>query len=286
MFGIRPFLFGLLMGAGGGLFAANYHVVNTAQGVVVVPRTQRPPLRSSYVDIRSWSEAMWVNHPEVTQALIADGRSSLIGDNLKENLLNEILPQQTQDDRSSRSRTIARRTDVPISIETAPSNPRRVGEPSVPPKTETARLLDSKSAVRQRWESALDQAIAPMVDDDPAELASEPSREVLPGSEDQDAIVRKLEDRFGGLLDTATPTNPREKSTQLEAIPTSGDASEMARDLLKQVIPHTGKLPGSAAPLRNLGRELLSAPAPGQGGAARLPSRIPVQSQLIPSKPF
>lgn len=291
MFGIRPFLFGLLMGAGGGLFAANYHVVNTSQGVVVVPRTQRPPLRSSYVDIRSWSEAMWVNHPEVTQALIADGRSSLIGDNLKENLLDEILPQQTQDNRPPRSRTIARRTEVPISIETAPSNPRRVGEKSSPPMTETARLLDSKSAVRQRWESALDQAIAPIVDDDPAtlasdELASEPSREVLPENGDHAAIVRKLEDRFGGLLDTATPTNPREKSSQLEALPTSGNASEMARDLLKQVIPHSGKLPGSAAPLRNLGRELLSAPAPGQGGAAQLPSRVPVQSQLIPSKPF
>ena len=282
MFGIRPFLFGMLMGASGGLFAANYHVVHTAQGVVVVPRTQRPPLRSSYVDIRCWSEAMWVNHPEVTQALIADGRSALIGENLKDNLLNEILPQQTQDNRSPRSRTIARRTEVPISIETAPSNPSRVGEKSSPPAVETARLLDSKSAVRKRWESALDQAIAPMTEDDPAELASE----VLPAKENQDAIVRQLEDRLGGLRDSATSTNTRERSTPLEAIPTSGDASEMARDLLKQVIPYSEKLPGSAAPLRNLGRELLSAPAPGQGGAAQLRSRVPVQSQLIPSKPF
>ena len=40
MFGIRPFLLGLLMGAGGGLFAANYHVVNTAEGVVVVAKPE------------------------------------------------------------------------------------------------------------------------------------------------------------------------------------------------------------------------------------------------------
>jgi|GEM_PF-5987668 len=291
MFGIRPFLFGLLVGAGGGLFAANYHVVNTAQGVVVVPRTQRPPLRSSYVDIRSWGHAMWVNHPEVTQALVADGRSSLIGENLKDNLLNEILPQQTQDNRSPRSRTIARRTEVPIQIETAPLKPSRGLERNSQPATETARLLDSKSAVRKRWESALDQAIAPIVDEDPAELASEesasePSSEILPGNVDQDAIVRQLKDRLGGLIDSAPPSNIRDRSTQLEAIPTSGDASEMARDLLKQVIPQSGKLPGNAAPFRNLRRELLSAPAPGQGGMPQPQSRVPVQSQLIPSKPF
>ena len=78
MFGIRTFLVGLLAGACGGLFAANYHVVRTVDGVVVVPRTQRPPLRSSYVDVRTWSQAMWSNHPEVTEALTADGRQDSV----------------------------------------------------------------------------------------------------------------------------------------------------------------------------------------------------------------
>ena len=144
MFGIRPFLCGLLAGACGGLFVTNFHVVHTAEGVVVVPRTQRPPLRSSYVDIRSWSEAMWANHPEVTEALVADGRSSLIGDNLKENLLDELRPKQTQNDSAPRSRSTARRSETkPVGRSNVLAN-----------KTGTAREAtpgaEAKSSVRQR----------------------------------------------------------------------------------------------------------------------------------------
>ena len=95
MFGLRMFLIGLLVGTCAGLFVAHFHVVNTSQGVVVVPRTPRPPLRSSYVDIRSWSPSMWANHPEVTQALMADGRSALIRETVENNLLEDLLPQQT-----------------------------------------------------------------------------------------------------------------------------------------------------------------------------------------------
>jgi hypothetical protein len=273
MFGIRPFLCGLLAGACGGLFATNFHVVNTPQGVVVVPRTQQPPLRSSYVDIRNWSEAMWASHPEVTAALVADGRSSLIGENLKDNLLDHVLPKQTRS-------TTRRNETIPAGRTNSVAAKSNAADDSM-------KMLDSQSTVRKRWEAALDKAIAPMVDEDPAELAADQPSEVLPETSERDRLVQQLEEKFKDRVPDPVPaTETKSTPTRIEALPTSGDPSDMARDLLKQVIPQGGKSPNSAAPLRDLGHSLLNAPAPGQGAAAQAQSRVPVQSQLIQSEPF
>ena len=282
MFGFKMFLGGTLVGTCAGLFVANFHVVNTPQGVVVVPRSQRPPLRSFYVDIRSWSQAMWANHPEVTQALIADGRSSLIRDNLKDNLLKEILPEQTQDDRSQRSRNVANQWEVPIRLESdQPASHSLVTQPAPAARSKT-RLLDTQSPARKQFESALDEAIAPIVEDDPAEsvvdaVASDPA---------SDAMIQKLEEQFTHRLKANTPAVPSFNPDRIEALPTSGDAEQMARDLLQQVIPPSRTRSGSATPRRDLGRDLLNAPAPGQGGASQSLPRVPTQSQLILSEPF
>ncbi len=282
MFGFKMFLGGALVGICSGLFVANYHVVNSSQGLAVVPRTQRPPLRSTYVDIRSWSQSMWVNHPEVTAALIADGRSSLIGENLKDNLLNEIVPQQTRDDRPRRSRNVAIQTEVPIPFETGLADTSPLLTEQAPATGSSARLLDSQSPVRKRFESAFDEAIAPMVDDDPAELANDTG--VSPSADD--AMVQKLEARFSDLVNQQLPAGPGASSSRAEVFPTSGNTEEMTRDLLQQMIPKGTNLPRSATPLRDLGRDLLSAPAPGQGGASLSIPRTPTQSQLILSDPF
>lgn len=287
MFGFKMFLGGALIGTCASLFVANYHVVNTAQGVVVVPRTQRPPLRSTYVDIRNWSQSMWSNHPEVTQALIADGRSALIRENLKANLLDEILseetvPEQTRDDRPRRSRNVASQSEFPIQIESEllDAGPLRAEHAS---STGTAaRLLDSQSPVRKRFESAFDEAIAPMVEDDPAALGNDALANSLPN----DAMVQKLEARFSDLVKPQQPANSEAIPSLTEDLPTSEDAAEMARDLLQQVIPQGTNLPRGAAPLRDLGRDLLSAPAPGQGGASLSIPRAPTQSHLLLSEPF
>ena len=279
MFGIRPFLCGLLAGACGGLFATNFHVVNTAQGIVVVPRTQQPPLRSSYVDIRNWSEAMWANHPEVTAALVKDGRSSLIGENLKDNLLDNVLPKQTRSDSVPSTRSTASRSGtLPV------SQANSIATSSVP---DSGTILEQGSAVRKRWEAALDQAIAPMVDEDPAELAADQASEVLPDGSSQNDLVQQLEEQFEARVANPVPASQsKTNSNKIEALPTSGDPSDMARDLLKQVIPQGGANPKSAAPLRDLGQNLLNAPAPGQGAAAQAQSRVPVQSQMITTEPF
>ena len=267
MFGFKMFLGGTLLGTCAGLFVANFHVVNSPQGIVVVPRAQRPPLSSSYVDIRSWSQAMWANHPEVTQALMADGRSSLIRDNLKDNLLNEILPEQTQDASPRRSRNVAGQSEVPIRIESDRPETSRL----LTLEGQAARSLDSKSPTRQRIESALDELIAPIVEDDPAV----PAEDVVDSDPAPDAMIQQLEEQFSNRWNAKTP-----------ATPTSGDTAEMARDLLQQVIPPGSSLPRSAAPFRDFGSDLLSAPAPGQGGASQSLPRPPAQSQLILSEPF
>ena len=282
MFGLKMFLGGTLIGTCAGLFVAHYHVVNSTQGLVIVPRTQRPPLRSTYVDIRSWSPSMWVNHPEVTEALIADGRSSLIQDNLKDKLLDEVIPKQTQDDRPRRSRNVASQTEVPIPFETDRIDLGQQPTEQSPATGTSTRLLDSQSPVRKRFESAFDEAIAPMVEDDSAELASDPN-ETAPAD---DAMIQKLESRFGEMVNRRPSRTPSAVPSRVEVLPTSGDTEQMARDLLQQVIPQGSNLPRSAAPLRDIGRDLLSAPAPGQGGASLSIPRAATQSQLILSEPF
>jgi len=256
-------------------------VVNTAQGIVVVPRTQQPPLRSAYVDIRNWSEAMWANHPEVTAALVKDGRSSLIGENLKDNLLEKVLPKQTSSDSVPSTRgTASRSGTLPVSQANSIAT-------SSDPGVDSGRILEQGSAVRKRWEAALDKAIAPIVDEDPAELAADQASEVLPDDSSQSDLVQQLEDQFKDRVTDPVPaTQPKSNTNKIEALPTSGDPSDMARDLLKQVIPQGGTSPKSAAPLRDLGQSLLNAPAPGQGVAAQAQSRVPVQSQLISTEPF
>ncbi|MEZ5943363.1 MAG: hypothetical protein R3C18_18360 [Planctomycetaceae bacterium] len=84
----KGFLAGLTVGALLALFAVNYHVVHTTEGHVVISRTTRAPLRSSYVDVRKWSDAMWQQYPEVATALSKSGHTAaMTSSGLPENAL-------------------------------------------------------------------------------------------------------------------------------------------------------------------------------------------------------
>lgn len=102
MFGIKTFLAGLTIGGVTSLLAMQFHVINTNDGLIVLPRVNRPPVRSTYVDVRKWSLSMWKQHPEVAQAAVRYGRPDLLGGGV----LNSILPQQTgfQADPASKSK--------------------------------------------------------------------------------------------------------------------------------------------------------------------------------------
>jgi hypothetical protein len=72
------FLFGFLLGSGSVWFAFTHHVVNTRDGLILVPK-QQAGLADLYADVRSWKPADWKAHPQLVQSLIARGRSDVIG---------------------------------------------------------------------------------------------------------------------------------------------------------------------------------------------------------------
>jgi len=78
MFGIRSFLFGALLGGGATYCAHHYHVVQTADEFLLVPRSDQIALRSSYVDVRGWDLTRWNDYPDVSVALLKQGREDLI----------------------------------------------------------------------------------------------------------------------------------------------------------------------------------------------------------------
>lgn len=92
MFGIKTFLSGLTLGSVTSLLAMQFHVINTNDGMIVLPRVSRPPLRSTYVDVRKWSLSMWRQHPDVAKAAVMYGRPDLLGDGV----LNSIFPEQAE----------------------------------------------------------------------------------------------------------------------------------------------------------------------------------------------
>lgn len=253
MFGIRVFVIGLLVGLCSGIFVTHFHVIRTNDGFDVVARVNQPPLRSSYCDVRQWSSAMWANHPEVTAALVKGGRSNVIGQNLKDNLLDEVLPKPASGKNTPVIDSSVASGSVPVITQSSETT-LRVADQAGSTSTVGNQWLDQKTQLRQDWESILDKAIAPIVEpDSTATTAASPiDSEVLP-SATSDALVQKLEEQFGG-------------SQRLNQVPAEAKQAVegAARDFLQQVIPGGRQAPHSAAPLRNLSRELLSAPAPVQ----------------------
>lgn len=249
MFGVRTFAIGLLLGLSGGIFVTHFHVIRTADGFDVVPRVNQPPLRSSYCDVRAWSSAMWTNYPEVTAALTKSGRSQVIGQNLKDNLLEEILPKAPNRKAAPVGESSVARRPVPIHTESGDVD-AEAAEPVVGTKKVANQWLDQKSPLRQQWESLVDESIAPLVEEEPTAESAAVSNEVLPEPVSNDPVIEQLEERFRN----AKPLSGVEPDGA-EAV------EEVARDLLQQVIPQGSQVPRSIAPLRDLG-ELLNAPAP------------------------
>lgn len=73
------FLGGLVVGAVLLYGAMTYHVVNTPDGLQVVPKTI-PGLAGTYVDIRGFGIDDWAEHRDLAMALTQAGKSELLGD--------------------------------------------------------------------------------------------------------------------------------------------------------------------------------------------------------------
>ncbi|QDT56768.1 hypothetical protein Pan44_48280 [Caulifigura coniformis] len=177
----KPFLFGLILGAGLSFIALRYHVVRYSEGFMLVPRTDQPPIRSAYADVREWGTAMWKQYPELAAALVADGQAKLVADSLTDDLLGratgdnaesfDLLPDEQAAAPKSPAPEGGKTAPSPIRLtpaaserRVAPERPARLSQPAdvTAPRVsmETASSVPAdQSAVRVR--SALETLFAP-----------------------------------------------------------------------------------------------------------------------------
>ncbi|MDG1893720.1 MAG: hypothetical protein P8J37_02310 [Fuerstiella sp.] len=86
----KPFLFGALLGAGVVFIGLQYHIVQSHEGVRVVPRTPQHAIGLAYVDIRNWGAEQWTDRPELARALVAHGSTDLVASSVTEGLVESI----------------------------------------------------------------------------------------------------------------------------------------------------------------------------------------------------
>lgn len=91
----KPFLFGALFGAGTVFIGLQYHVVQSLEGIRVVPRTPQHAIGLAYVDIRNWGAEQWADRPELARALVAHGSTDLVASSVTEGLVESISSESS-----------------------------------------------------------------------------------------------------------------------------------------------------------------------------------------------
>lgn len=90
----KPFLFGMIVGAGVAVCALQFHIVQSHEGFRVVPRTPQPSLGLAYVDVRGWDVEQWADRPELVRALVANGSTDLVAESVSQ----EVVDAATTED--------------------------------------------------------------------------------------------------------------------------------------------------------------------------------------------
>jgi len=67
----------MLVGAGGMYTAFEFHVVQSKEGWLFIPKSEAG-LHDTYSDIRKWQATTWKNHPKLAKSLIDNGKGNLI----------------------------------------------------------------------------------------------------------------------------------------------------------------------------------------------------------------
>lgn len=91
----KPFLFGAIFGAGTVFIGLQYHVVQSHEGIRVVPRTPQHAIGLAYVDIRNWGAEQWADRPELARALVAHGSTDLVASSVTEGLVESISSESS-----------------------------------------------------------------------------------------------------------------------------------------------------------------------------------------------
>lgn len=93
---LPTFIFGMIVGGlliYGGL---HYHVINTPSGLHLVPKVNST-LAETYVDVRGWGVAEWMQHKDVAAALLAADRQDLMQSAAEDSVrtsIDRIFPQE------------------------------------------------------------------------------------------------------------------------------------------------------------------------------------------------
>jgi hypothetical protein len=247
---LKPFLFGSCCGALLMFVGLRYHVVRYADGVMLVPRSPQPPVRSSYVDVREWGTAMWKQYPEVATALVADGRGKLVAEGMAKDLLQ---PDALENDDARAE---------PKSSASAQTK----GEPG----SETPAPLQLKPLLRSKLESLVKvdpptepQTLASVisVDERPSvgqsDSVSRPDVAQSVASEQQSPLRSALEMLFA-------PYEASEKS-ETSTPAATGDSAVTAADPQRELVPEPNdrsRIPPTSAPTSSIPVQPASKVAP------------------------
>lgn len=67
----------MMIGAGGMYAAFEFHIVQSKEGWLFIPKSQAG-LHDTYADIRDWEATTWKSHPKLAQSLVENGKGNLI----------------------------------------------------------------------------------------------------------------------------------------------------------------------------------------------------------------
>jgi len=209
---VKVFGIGLLFGAALAAFSMRYHVVHTDKGIVVVPRSSQPPLRSVYVDVREWNLPMWQEYPEVSEAMVNAGHTDLIVGSGLNSLIpavdgNESAPLFGETIQEDAQEAIG--AMFPIRY----SNPSGVQNSPVVPINETSRSIDDVTNVNR------DVPIPIQI-----KTTTIPENRPINGQSTQTQIV-------------STVTTPPQKEAVEDILPNGIDLSQFALPQLQNPIP-------------------------------------------------
>ncbi|MCA9053449.1 MAG: hypothetical protein KDA75_06410 [Planctomycetaceae bacterium] len=140
MFGIKRVVAGLLVGGGAMYFADHYHVVHTTEGHVVVPRAQQIALRSSYADVRGWDATKWAQYPELSEAVLQDGRGGLLVEGTVDSLMQKAQSALGVGDQTSTPAEANNRPPIIFSQPTVPTGPSLPAATQLPPASDDSLL--------------------------------------------------------------------------------------------------------------------------------------------------
>lgn len=281
---MKAFFIGLLLGTIAGVFAMQNHVVRTGDGIVVIPRANRPPLRSTVADVRDWTASMWQQYPELKSAVVEAGRADLISSGNA--LGNRLNGPDANGRRSTQAASTASDSNVAIRfLQEERSLAPIGGYENVPANRQVPRIEQPTSSDRPSTSApfpfeAILGPVGPFPGPSPAADTSAPQVErIFPFSPRRSgpwgAMPRAVQPH-PPKVSRAVPL-PEQTTDQQQA---AGPNSDWVRGLLNSLIP-----PSNAAPLDDRADAgQMDAPPPSTAGQTWKP--ISYEGFVAPQAPL